>query len=67
MIRRKGGAGAKIVGKTLRVIRPNLQRVKIVDENGTVKRVWVSARMIKAGKVRKAGKASLNRANAKKS
>jgi large subunit ribosomal protein L28 len=66
MIRRKGGAGAKIVGKSLRVIRPNLQRVKIVDENGTVRRVWVSARMIKAGKIQKAGKASLQRANAKK-
>ena len=50
MIRRKGGAGSKIVGKTLRVIRPNLQRVKIVDKNGTVKRVWVSVRMIKAGR-----------------
>ena len=67
MIRRKGGAGSKIVGKTLRVIRPNLQRVKIVDENGTVRRVWVSARMIKAGKIQKAGKASLQRAAAKKS
>jgi large subunit ribosomal protein L28 len=64
MIRRKGGAGAKIVGKTLRVIRPNLQRVKVIDENGTVKRVWVSARMIKAGKVQKAGKASVKRAHA---
>ncbi len=66
MIRRKGGAGAKIVGKTLRMIKPNLQRVKIVDENGTVKRVWVSARMIKAGKITKAGKASLKRAAATK-
>lgn len=67
MIRRKGGAGAKIVGKTLRVIRPNLQRVKIIDKNGTVKRVWVTARMIRAGKVTKAQKASLKRAAAKKS
>ena len=65
MVRRKGGAGSKIVGKTLRVIKPNLQRVKVVDENGTVKRVWVTARMIKAGKVAKAPKASLKRAAAK--
>ncbi|NLE65020.1 MAG: 50S ribosomal protein L28 [Elusimicrobia bacterium] len=64
MVRRKGGAGSKIVGKTLRVIRPNLQRIKIVDENGTVRRVWVSARMIKAGKITKAGKASVKRAAA---
>jgi len=48
------------------MIKPNLQRVKIVDENGTVKRVWVSARMIKAGKITKAGKASLKRAAATK-
>ena len=35
MARRKGGAGSKIVGKTLRVIKPNLQRVKTIDKNGT--------------------------------
>ena len=66
MIRRKGGAGSKIIGKTLRVIRPNLQRVKIVDANGTVKHVWVTARMLRAGKVTKAGKASVKRAAAAK-
>ena len=62
MVRRKGGAGAKIVGKTLRMIKPNLQRVKVIDANGTVKRVWVTARMLKAGKVTKAPKASVQRA-----
>jgi len=62
MVRRKGGAGSKIVGKTLRVIKPNLQRVKVIDANGTVKRVWVSARMLKAGRVKKAPNASLQRA-----
>lgn len=61
MARRKGGAGSKIVGKTLRVIKPNLQRIKTIDVNGTVKYVWVSARMIKAGKITKAPKASLKR------
>ncbi|MBF0486146.1 MAG: 50S ribosomal protein L28 [Candidatus Omnitrophica bacterium] len=66
MIRRKGGAGSKIVGKTFRVIKPNLKKVKIIDENGTVKRVWVSVRMLKAGKVKKAGKASVLRAAAVK-
>ena len=35
------------------MIKPNLQRVKVIDDKGTVKRVWVSARMIKAGKVQK--------------
>ncbi len=62
MVRRKGGAGSKIVGKTLRVIKPNLQRVKVVDENGTTKHVFVSARMLKAGKITKAPKASVIRA-----
>jgi ribosomal protein L28 len=64
MIRRKGGAGSKIVGKTLRVIKPNLQRVKVIDEKGTVKRVWVKARMIRAGKIVKAGNATFKRAAA---
>ena len=64
MARRKGGAGSKIVGKTLRVIKPNLQRVKTIDKNGTVKYVLVSARMLKAGKVKKPGKASVLRAAA---
>ena len=66
MARRKGGAGSKIVGKTLRTIRPNLQRIKIIDAKGTVKRVLVTARMIKAGKIQKAGKASVRRAAAAK-
>ncbi|MBF0618975.1 MAG: 50S ribosomal protein L28 [Candidatus Omnitrophica bacterium] len=64
MVRRKGGAGSKIVGKTLRVIKPNLQRIKIIDEKGTVRYALVSARMIKAGKIVKAGKASVKRAAA---
>lgn len=65
MVRRKGGAGSKIVGKTFRTFKPNLQRVKVIDANGTVKYQWVSARMLKAGKVKKAGKASVLRSKAK--
>ena len=53
MIRRKGGAGAKIVGKTLRRFLPNLQRIKILLR-GTVKRMNVCVRCIKAGKIVKA-------------
>jgi len=66
MVKRKGGAGSKIVGKTKRLVKPNLQRVKIMDENGTVKTVHVCARMIRAGKIQKAGKASLRRQAAEK-
>lgn len=64
MVRRKGGAGSKIVGKSFRTFKPNLQRVKVIDEKGTVKYQWVSVRMLKAGKVKKAPKASVMRAQA---
>jgi len=52
-IKRTGGAGAKIVGKTLRRFLPNLQRLK-VKVNGTVKRMQVCVKCIKAGKITKA-------------
>ena len=45
-IKRTGGAGSKIVGKTLRVFRPNLQ--------GTVRRILVCTSCIQGGKVVKA-------------
>ncbi len=53
MIKRKGGAGSKIVGKTLRKVMPNLQHVKIVL-NGTVRRSYVCTSCIRAGKIVKA-------------
>lgn len=52
--KRDGGVGEKITGITTREWRPNLQRIRIVDENGTVRRVKVCARYIKAGKFAKA-------------
>lgn len=52
-IKRTGGAGAKIVGKTLRQFLPNLQKVK-VKIKGTVKRIAVCVKCIKANKVTKA-------------
>ncbi|MDP8211980.1 MAG: 50S ribosomal protein L28 [Candidatus Zapsychrus exili] len=53
MIKRKGGAGSKIVGKTLRRFLPNLQRVK-TNIAGTIKRIDVCTSCIQAGKVTKA-------------
>ena len=50
MIKRKGGAGAKIVGKSLRLFFPNLQKIKILL-NGSHKRALVCAKCIKAGKI----------------
>ncbi|MCC6758634.1 MAG: 50S ribosomal protein L28 [Candidatus Omnitrophica bacterium] len=53
MVRRKGGAGSKIVGKTLRTFLPNLQSVK-VNMAGTIKRVLVCTKCMKAGKIARA-------------
>lgn len=52
-IKRTGGAGSKIVGKTLRRFLPNLQRIKI-NLNGTVKRAYVCTSCISAEKIVKA-------------
>lgn len=52
--KRKGGIGQNVTGITKRRWKPNLQRIRIVDENGQVRRVKVCARYIKAGKYTKA-------------
>ena len=53
MIKRKGGAGAKIVGKSLRRFLPNLQRIKI-NLDGVVRRSNVCTTCIKSGRIVKA-------------
>lgn len=53
MIKRKGGAGSKIVGKSLRTFKPNLQRIKTII-NGTVRRRKVCTSCIQGGKIQKA-------------
>ncbi|NLV42241.1 MAG: 50S ribosomal protein L28 [Candidatus Hydrogenedentes bacterium] len=52
--KREGGIGQNVTGITKRRWKPNLQVVRIVDENGTIRRVKVCARYIKAGKFTKA-------------
>jgi large subunit ribosomal protein L28 len=52
-IKRTGGAGAKVVGKTFRQFIPNLQKIK-VNIKGTVKRIHVCTKCLKAGKITKA-------------
>jgi large subunit ribosomal protein L28 len=52
--KKQGGVGQKVTGITRRRWNPNLQTIRIIDENGTVKRVKVCARYIKAGKFTKA-------------
>ncbi|MDA3931464.1 MAG: 50S ribosomal protein L28 [Tenericutes bacterium] len=39
---------------TKRQWKANLQKVKVIDENGQVKRVYVSARALKSGKIKRA-------------
>jgi large subunit ribosomal protein L28 len=53
MIKRKGGAGSKIVGKSLRKVMPNLQKIKIVLQ-GSTKKSYVCTSCIRAGKIVKA-------------
>ena len=53
MIKRTGGAGSKIVGKSLRRFLPNLQKIKIVLK-GVVGRTLVCTSCIQAGKIVKA-------------
>lgn len=52
--KRSGGIGQNVTGITKRRWKPNLQKIRIIDENGTVKTVRVCARYIKAGKFTKA-------------
>jgi len=55
--KREGGVGKKVTGITKRRWKPNLQKIRIIDENGRVRRVRVCVRYIKAGKFNKAAKA----------
>lgn len=52
--KREGGIGQNVTGISKRRWKPNLQRIRVVDENGTVKTIKVCARYIKAGKFTKA-------------
>ena len=52
--KKEGGIGQNVTGISKRRWKPNLQKIRIVDENGTVRRVKVCARYIKAGKFQKA-------------
>ena len=54
LAKKKGGIGLHVTSATKRTFKPNLQRVRIKDENGTIKRVWISAKALKSGKVKKA-------------
>ncbi len=48
--KREGGIGQNVTGISKRRWKPNLQTVRVIDENGTIHRVKVCTRYIKAGK-----------------
>ena len=54
LAKKSGGVGKKITGITRRRFMPNLQRVKVLFPNGSVRRVLVCASCLQAGKIRKA-------------
>ena len=52
--KKSGGIGLQLVKSLKRKIRPNLQRVRVKLPSGEIKRMWVSAKALKSGKVEKA-------------
>jgi large subunit ribosomal protein L28 len=54
LTKKSGGIGTHVAKVTKRDFKPNLQRVRVKLPNGSVKRIWVSAKALKAGKVQKA-------------
>ncbi len=52
--KKSGGIGTHITKITKRTFRPNLQRVRVRLPNGQIKRMLVSVKAIKAGKIVKA-------------
>lgn len=54
LTKKSGGIGTHIAKITKRTFKPNLQRIRVRLANGQVKRMWVSVKAIKAGKIQKA-------------
>lgn len=63
MAKKKGGVGKNITGVTIRRFLPNLQNVKIVTENGTIRRIKVCTTCIKGNKITKAGSGKVTAAS----
>lgn len=49
--KKSGGIGTHVTKTVKRTFRPNLQRVRVKLASGQVKRMWVSVKALKAGKV----------------
>jgi large subunit ribosomal protein L28 len=48
-----GGVGTKITGTSKRVFYPNLQRIRVVKEDGSVGRKWVCTQCIRCGRIQR--------------
>lgn len=48
-----GGVGRKITGISRRQFKPNLQRIQITDDKGTVLRARVCVQCIRSGRVQR--------------
>lgn len=54
LTKKSGGIGTSLVKNVRRRFKPNVQRIRVRLKSGQVKRMWVSAKAIKAGLVTKA-------------
>jgi large subunit ribosomal protein L28 len=52
--KKSGGIGTHIIKRSSRKFYPNLQHIRILLPSGQIKRLWVSVKAIKAGKIVKA-------------
>jgi large subunit ribosomal protein L28 len=51
--KKSGGIGTHITKITKRTFKPNLQRIRVKLPNGSIKRILVSVKAIKAGLIEK--------------
>ncbi len=51
--KKSGGIGTHVTKRTKRLFRPNLQRIRVRQPDGSVRRQWVAVKAIKAGLVEK--------------
>ncbi|MCO5167801.1 MAG: 50S ribosomal protein L28 [Planctomycetes bacterium] len=49
----KGGVGIKTTGVSRRKFQPNLQKVRVEEKNGTVRRAKICTKCLKSGMVKK--------------
>jgi large subunit ribosomal protein L28 len=54
LAKKSGGVGLHTTGVTRRRFLPNIQKVRIREKNGTVRRAKVCAACIRAGRITKA-------------